>query len=134
MANPTVTNFYPGDGVRNVKASEQAILTSAGAVTTKKLTILGRITSGGKYAPYASNDSPSGCNVPVAVSLSEVVSDGAGDDPVGVMLAGTVEEEKLTIHGGTTGANITEAIKDQLRTFGIFVVSKTECNALDNQS
>jgi hypothetical protein len=134
MANNTVTNFYPGDGVREVKASEQAVLTSAGAVTTKRLTILGRITSGGKYAPYASNDSPSGCNIPVAVSLSEVVSDGAGDDPVGVMLQGTVNEADLTIHGGTTGENITEAIKDQLRTYGIIVESIDDANELDNQS
>lgn len=134
MGNNTVTNFYPGDGVRDVKVSEQAILTSAGAVTTKRLTILARITADGKYCPYAANNSPTGAATPVAVSLSEVVADGAGDDPVGVMLQGTVNEANLTIHGGTTGENITAAIKDSLRTYGIIVETIDDCNELDNQS
>lgn len=134
MGNLTVTNFYPGDGVREVKHSEQAILTSAGAVTTKRLTILGRITADGKYAFYNTGNSPTGTNVPVAVSLSEVVSDGAGDDPIGVMLAGIVREGDLIIHGSNPGVGITEAIKDQLRTYGIFVESCDESNVLDNQT
>jgi hypothetical protein len=134
MANNTATNFDPADGVRSVVKSEQSILTSAGADTVKRLTILGRITSTGKYAFYNAGNSPAGTNVPVAVSLSEVVADGVGDDPVGVMLAGTVEESKLIIDGGNAGENITEAIKDSLRTFGIFVESATETAELDNQS
>ena len=134
MSNNTVTNFYPGDGVREVSRSEQGILTSAGAVTTKRLTILGRITADGKYAVYNTGNSPTGTNVPVAVSLSEVVADGAGDDSVGVMLAGTVREGDLTIYGSTTGTGITDAIKDSLRTYGIFVESCDESNVLDNQT
>jgi len=134
MANMTATTYTPGDGVRKVQHSEQALLTSAGAVTTYRLTLLGRVTSGGKYCPYASNDSPTGANIPVAISLSEVVSDGAGDDVCGILLAGEVEESKIRIHGGTVGANITEAIKDQLRTMGIIVTDSVDCNVLDNNS
>jgi hypothetical protein len=133
MSNNTVTNFYPGDGVREVSRSEQALLTSGGVVTVKRLTILGRITTGGKYGYYASGNSD-GTQTPVAVSLSEVVADGAGDDPVGVMLAGTVREGDLIIHGSTAGTGITDAIKDSLRTYGIFVESCDESNVLDNQT
>jgi len=134
MANLTLTNFDPQDGVRSCKHSEQALMTSAGAVTTYALTILGRVTSGEKWCPYAANDSPTGANVARAILLNTIVADGAGDDPAGVMLEGEVEESKIRIYGGTVGANITEAIKDSLRQHGIFVVTKTEVNALDNQS
>jgi len=131
MSNCTITAFYPGDGVRSAEKTEQAELTSAGAVTTYRLTILARVTSGGKWCPYASNDSPSGANVPRGISLSEVVADGAGDDPVGVLIKGEVEEEKIRIYGGNAGENITEAIKDYLKAAGIYVVSRSDKNILD---
>jgi len=134
MSNNIVTNFYPGDGVRQVDESEQGLLTSADADTVARLTILGRITATGYYGFYSSGDSPSGVGTPVAVSLSEVVADGAGDDPVGVLLKGKVREEDLIIDGNEAGVGITEAIKDSLRTYGIIVESSTDCNALDNQS
>jgi hypothetical protein len=134
MANNTVVNFELNDGVRAVEKSEQALLTAAGAVTVKRLTILGRITSGGKYAYYNTGDSPSGTNVPVAVSLSEVVAGDAGDFSVGVMLAGTVKSSDLIIHGSNPGVGITPAIKDSLRTFGIFVEDVTDTNIQDNQT
>lgn len=133
MGDPVITNFDSMDGVRAVSASEQAVLTSAGADTVARLTILGRITADGKYAFYNVGDSPVGTAVPVAVSLSEVVAAGAGDDPVGVMLGGRVDESKLIIDGSAPGVGITEAIKDSLRTFGIIVESYEETAALDNQ-
>jgi hypothetical protein len=49
MANNTVVNFDPADGVRAVVKSEQAVLTSAGADTVKRLTILGRIAADGTF-------------------------------------------------------------------------------------
>ncbi len=132
MANPEIVNYDSMDGVRAVEASEQSVLTSAGADTVARLTILGRITADEKYAFYNVANSPAGTNIPVAVSLSEVVADGAGDDPVGVMLAGRVDAAKLIIDGSAAGVDITEAIKDSLRTFGIIVEDYTETAGLDN--
>ena len=134
MNNNVVTNFYPGDGVRAVVKSEQAVLTSAGADTVARLTILGRITATGKYGFYNVGNSPAGTGTPVAVSLSEVVAAGAGDDPLGVLLAGTVNEDNLIIDGSAPGVGITESIKDLLRTFGIFVETIDETAELDNQT
>jgi len=132
MANPEIVNFDTMDGVRAVTESEQAVLTSAGADTVARLTILGRITASEKYGFYASG-AIDGSEVPVAVSLSEVVAAGAGDDPVGVMLGGKVDASKLIIDGSAAGVGITDAIKDSLRTFGIIVEDYTETAALDNQ-
>lgn len=133
MDNNEVTNFYPGDGAREVKHSEQSELTTVGAVTVKRLTILGRITATGKYCFYDSGDDPVGSGTPVAVSLSEVVADDVGDFPLGVMLAGSVREEDIIIHGNNPGEGITPAIKDALRTYGIYVYSMPDCGVLDNQ-
>ena len=133
MANPIITNFDSMDGVRAVSESEQGELSSVGADTVARLTILGRITATGLYAFYNVGNTPAGTNIPVAVSLSEVVAAGAGDDPVGVMLAGRIDESKLIVDGTGPGVGITEAIKDSLRTFGIIVESYEETAALDNQ-
>ncbi len=133
MANPIITNFDSLDGVRAVTEAEQAELSSVGVDTVARLTILGRITATGLYAFYNVANVPAGTNVPVAVSLSEVVAAGAGDDTVAVMLGGRVDESKLIVDGTGPGVGITEAIKDSLRTFGIIVDSYTETAGLDNQ-
>jgi len=135
MSNPTITNFYPGDGVRAVEKSEQALHTNdtGGALTVKRLTIQGRITATGLYKQYASG-AVDGSQVPVSISLSEVVHTGNGNKSFGVMLAGTVREGDLIIHGSNPGVGITEAIKDSLRTYGIFVEDVDESNVLDNQT
>ncbi len=133
MGDPIITNFDSMDGVRAVTEAEQAELTSAGADTVARLTILGRITATGLYGFYNVGNSPAGTGTPVAVSLSEVVAAGAGDDPLAVMLGGRIDESKLIVDGTGPGVGITEAIKDSLRTYGIIVDSYTETAALDNQ-
>jgi hypothetical protein len=133
MANLTITNFDPQDGLRRVDLSEQSVLTSAGADTVARLTILGRITADGKYCFYSAGNNPVGSATPVAILLNEVVADGAGDDTCSVLLAGEVEESKIIIDGANPGVGITAAIKDSLRTFGIHIVTKTELNKLDTQ-
>ena len=234
MANPVIVNYDFLDGVRAVSESEQAVLTSAGADTVKRLTILGRIlialgvvaadggntgdgtvtefalaatgapakigtyvltcitavvnggifklvdpagnliadditilagaggvivftgdgmtfkitdgatdfaagdfftltvTAGSLNYAFYSASAVDGSDTPVAVSLSEVVADGAGDDPVGVMLAGRVDSAKLIIDGSAAGAGITATIKDLLRTQMIIVEDYTETAGLDN--
>ncbi len=132
MSNLINTSFQEEDGVRAVEESEQGLLTSVGADTVARLTILGRVTATGKYAFYNVGDSPAGTVVPVAVSLSEVVAAGAGDDPVGVLLKGKVRTDRLIIDGSAAGVGITDAIKDSLRTMGIIVEDATETSGLDN--
>ena len=133
MPNLEITNFDPGDGIRAVVESEQALLTTIEADTIKRITILGRITATGKYCYYDVGNDPEGSGIPVAISLSEVEADDAGDYVLSVLLQGKVEEEKLIIHGSEPGVGITPAIKDSLRTYGIIVQTAAECATLDNQ-
>lgn len=133
MADPNIVNFDTEDGIRAVEASENGVITFAGADTYVKLTILGRITATGKYAHYNAGNVPAGTGTPVAVLMSEVVAAGAGDKSASVLLKGKVRTDKLVIDGSAPGVGITEAIKDSLRTYGIIVENATECAGLDNQ-
>ncbi len=92
------------------------------------------ITAGSGYWKQYAATAKDGSNIIKGISLSETVHTGDGNLAIGVMLEGEVNEGDLIIHGGTAGENITTAIKDQLRTYGIRVTSRTECNILDNQS
>jgi hypothetical protein len=131
MANITITNLEAYDGIKP-DDSEQAVITGSTVDTFIRGTLLGRITSGGKYYPYNTGDSPSGTNAIKGILLNEVVTATAADYPCGVMLTGEIDEDKVMIDGGTQGANITEAIKDTLRGLGIIVKTKTEISAIDN--
>jgi len=131
MANISITNYDTSLGIRS-EHTEQAVIAGQGTDNFIRGTILGRITSGGKYYPYNTGNSPSGTNVPVAILLNEVDTTVSVDSPCGVMLTGEIDEDKCMIDGGTIGANITEAIKDTLRTYGIIVKSKTEIGVIDN--
>jgi hypothetical protein len=129
--NITITNYDTSLGIRP-ENTEQSVITGSTTDTFIRGTILGRITATGKYYPYNTGNDPAGTNVPVAILLNEVVTTGAADFPAGIMLTGEIDEDKCMIDGGTLGANITEAIKDSLRTMGIIVKSKTECGVIDN--
>jgi hypothetical protein len=131
MANPTITNYEAYDGIKP-EDTEQKVITGSGADSFIRGTILGVITATGKYYPYNTGDSPSGTNIPKAILLNDVTTSASADYPAGIMLTGEIDEDKVMIDGGTQGANITQAIKDQLRDYGIIVKSKTEFGAIDN--
>jgi len=129
--NILITNFDTSLGIRP-EDTEPGVITGAGVDTFIRGTILGRITATGKYYPYTAGNDPVGTVTPVAILLNEVVTAAVADYPAGIMLTGEIDEDKCMIDGGTIGANITEAIKDSLRTMGIIVKSKTECGVIDN--
>lgn len=131
MANIIITNYENYDGIKPVD-TDQNVITGLGADTFIRGTILGVITATGKYYPYNVGDSPAGTNIPKAILLNEVVTTTTVDYPCGVMLTGEIDEAKVMIDGGTQGSGITQAIKDQLRDYGIIVKSKTECGVIDN--
>ncbi len=130
MANIDITNYTTVSPIRGVEHSEQGIITLAEGVTISPVCVLGRITATEKYAPY-NPDASDGSEKPVAVSLSEVCATNAGDYPVGVMLAGEVDEAYLYVAG--TNPEVNAALKDALRGFGIYAKKYTETAVLDNQ-
>lgn len=133
MASLTITNYDPQSWLRRVDSSQQSVLTGLGADVFTAGTLLGRITATGKYYVYNVGDTPAGTGTIVGILMNDVTTTDTSDYPIQVLLAGEVDSALITIDGSAVGTGITEAIKDSLRTFGIFVVDKTELNNLDTQ-
>ena len=134
MGNIVAENIFPMDGVREVMASEQGLLTNdtGEALTVLRLTILGRIAETGKYKPWnPSNDD--GSQYPIAVSLSEVDADVDGDYVLGILIKGRVSSTDIQIQGLPAGTGMTPALKDALRSNSIIVEMIIETAELDNQ-
>jgi hypothetical protein len=97
------------------------VVTFAGAATIVRGTILGRITATGKLKAWASGSSD-GSQVPIAVAAYDIVATGAGDVAARVIVRGEVRRNHLIIDADGTGVNITPALIDQLRDYGILPV------------
>jgi hypothetical protein len=74
-----------------------------------------------------------GEQVPVAVLTYEVSRTGAGTVRIRALVAGEVNKTRLIIDVDGTGANVTNAILDQLRAEGIVGIDVKQLSALDNQ-
>lgn len=89
-------------------------------------------TAGNKYVPFAT-DGAGGAQIPKAVLTYDVVAAGAGDEAIRAGIEGYVRIDKLIIDADGTGVNITDAILDQLRDYGITPRTVSELNDFDNQ-
>lgn len=73
--------------------------------------------------------SANGNGDPKAV-LNYELAGANGDNPVRALVAGEVRDDKLVI---SSGASMTDVIRDQLRNYGIIPITSTELGKLDNQ-
>jgi len=85
-----------------------------------------------KYVPFAT-DGAGGAQIPKAVLTYDVTATGAGDVAIRAGIEGYVRIDKLIIDADGDGSNITNAILDQLRDYGITPLTVSELNILDNQ-
>ena len=106
--------------------------TAPGAGTTAEGTILARNTASGKLVPYEIGGA-GGNEIPVAVTSYDIVAAGAGDLPVKPIIQGHVRFDKLIVAADGDNSNITPAIRDRLRSFGIVAIDIDQLNQLDNQ-
>jgi hypothetical protein len=95
---------------------------SAGATAT--LTV----AADGKMVAFAVGGA-GGSQFPKAVVAKALTAVGAGDVAARPIISGKVAKERLSIFGGGT---ITDAIVDQLRSYGIIAVPVTQLGRADN--
>jgi hypothetical protein len=76
------------------------------------------VAADGKIVPFAIAGA-AGVQSPIGVLTYAVTSTGAGDVPIRMLSRGVVNKNRLIIDADGTGANITNAILDQLRDYGI---------------
>ena len=135
MPNLTTTNNDIGNVILEGGATdfEPGLLTVAGAVTVLEGTILARDSGTLKFVPFVKGGVVNENGIPKAVLTYEIVSAGAGDESLRAMVNGKVRTERLIIDADGDGSNVDSAVTDELRDYGITVISVTELNSLDNQ-
>jgi len=90
------------------------------------------VVANGDLVPYAIAGA-GGAQIPIAILTYEVVATGVQDIPSRVGVSGKYRKEKLIIDADGDGSSITNAILDQLRSYGLVPVDVQELNIQDNQ-
>lgn len=130
--NMTIENHDLGSVAIGNNEYQSGIVEFPGADTYEEGTILGRLTATSKFVAYDSGGS-GGAEIPKAVLNTQLIATGAGDVPTRPMISGKVRADKLIIHGTGPGVGITDAVKDQLRDYGIIAMDSKDLSLLDNQ-
>lgn len=71
--------------------------------------------------------------MPKAILTYDVTATAAGDVPIRAGVAGGYRKERLVIDADGDDSNVTPAILDQLRAYGLVPVNVNELGILDNQ-
>ena len=90
------------------------------------------VVANGKMVPFAIAGL-GGAQIPLEVLTYNVTAAGAGDESIRALVSGSVRKERLIIDADGDGSNVTDAILDQLRNYGIVSTDVEELNILDNQ-
>lgn len=89
------------------------------------------VAADGKLVPY----NPAGAGgeqIPLAVLPYAASKAAGGDLPIRAIVGGEVNKNRLIIDIDGTGANVTNAVIDQLRHYGIFASDVLQTSTLDN--
>ncbi len=90
------------------------------------------VASDGKLVPY-SLTGVGGVQIPIAVIAYEVIATGSGNVAIRPIIAGEVRKDKLIIDADGDDSNVSSAVVDKLRDYGIIANDVTDISVLDNQ-
>lgn len=90
------------------------------------------VAADGKLVPFAT-DGAGGVQIPCAVLTYELTATGSGNLAARPLIAGVVNSDRLIIDADGDGSNVTTAILDQLRGFGIVAQTVRQLAGYDNQ-
>ena len=133
MPTLEITNNSSVDVVIWEPVFGSGVVTFAGAATLLPGTILARDTGTLKFVPFVKGGVVAGNGIPTAVLLNELVATGAGDLPASPIIGGRMRLSELVINADGDSSNVDEAVEDQLRDFGLVVLSTQQLAELDNQ-
>lgn len=133
MANIEITNVDLGSVVVQDGVFRDGLLTLAGADEIAEGTILARDSTSGNFVLYVIGGVTNENGIPKAVLTYDFSSTGAGDFPVRPLVAGRVNTQRLIVDADGDGSNLTEAILDELRDYGIVAQDVQQLAELDNQ-
>lgn len=133
MANLTIENVDQGTVIIADAIHDDGLLTFAGAATAIEGTILARDSVSLKFVPYVIGGVTNENGIPKAVLTYDVTAAGAGDEAIRAMVSGRVNQARLVVDADGDATNITDAILDQLRDYGVVAEPVTDLSILDNQ-
>lgn len=90
------------------------------------------VAANGKLVLFAT-DGAGGAQFPKAILTVALTVTAGGDFPIAAMVAGKIRKDKLIIDADGDASNVTNAILDQLRDYGIVAVDVNEVMIADNQ-
>jgi len=90
------------------------------------------VAAGGKMVPYSLTGA-GGAQVPSAILTYEVTAAGASDVAIRAGIAGSYRKGRLVIDADGDDSNVTAAVLDKLRSYGLVSIDVQELNILDNQ-
>jgi hypothetical protein len=133
MPNATTTHLDAGALLLQGESfRHDELLTFGGAATVKAGAILARDSSTGKLVPYLVGGTTNGNGIPKYVLMHEVVATGVGDKPCSVLARGRVVRRRLVINADGDATNLTPAIVDMLRDYGIHAEEVAQLGKHDN--
>ena len=129
---PTITEIDVSQLVVYVDPNgfQSDLLTFGGAGTVNKGTILARDSVSGNLVPFVIGGSTNGNGIPKAVLAEDVTATGAGNERCRILQTGVVDFALLIVLADGDNSNITKAIRDQLRDYGIRCEDFLELNKL----
>jgi hypothetical protein len=90
------------------------------------------VAADGDLVPFAT-DGTGGAQVPLAILTYAVTVTAASDVAIRAGVSGSYRKERLVIDADGDASNITNAIMDQLRHFGLVPIDVKQLSVLDNQ-
>lgn len=119
MSNITVTDVNAGSVELRDGEFEDGVLDIASAGTFKEGLILARDSVSLKFVPFVKGGSSNENGIPKAVLPYALVADTSADQRIRALIAGVVNLNRLVILADGDASNVDNAVKDQLRSFGI---------------
>lgn len=131
MANIEITENDNGSVVRHLTSQEDGVVTAS--TDLLEGTLMARHSTSGVFLPYATSGAD-GVDAVKGVLTYFLDVPGAGNHAVTVMTGGRVNKNRLVIHADGNDSNITPAILDQLRDYGIEVDDVSQLGGYDNNN
>lgn len=137
MPNSVITNVDLGSiflETAEVSFTPDEVTVPASTVYAEG-TILARDSVTGKLIAFVLGGTTDGDGIPKTVLGAPAENDTAGplEIPMRAPVTAKVRTERLIIEADGDGANVTKAVLDQLRDYGIFPSNVNDLSILDNQ-
>jgi hypothetical protein len=132
MATLGIQQNTAGTGIIERGPYKDGLLTSAGATTYLKNTLLALDSSTLKFVPFVKGGVTNDNGTPRYMITEETVVAGAGDTAIRAMITGEIALERTVIHADGDSSNIDEAVRAACEQNGLVLLNRADLSKADN--